>query len=109
MPNISFTTDGWTSINNDSFIAVTVHFIDPEECVLKTFLLEYLNVMEFHTAVNLSLFLNNCFKDWNITEKVKVSVSDNAANNISNRYESKLAPYSLFSGHIKSNCTIWTR
>lgn len=29
---ISFTTDGWTSINNDSFIAVTVHFIDPEEC-----------------------------------------------------------------------------
>ncbi|XP_025423650.1 zinc finger BED domain-containing protein 1-like [Sipha flava] len=55
---ISFTTDGWTSINNDSFIAVTVHFIDPEECVLKTFLLGY----------------------WNITEKVKVAVSDNAAN-----------------------------
>lgn len=28
------------------------------------------------------LFLNNCFKEWNInlTEKVKVAVSDNAAN-----------------------------
>ncbi|XP_025411120.1 zinc finger BED domain-containing protein 1-like [Sipha flava] len=77
---ISFTTDGWTSINNDSFIAVTVHFIDPEECVLKTFLLGCFNVVESHTAVNLSLFLNNCFKDWNITEKVKVAVSDNAAN-----------------------------
>lgn len=36
--------------------------------------------MESDTAVNLSLFLNNCFKNWNITEKVKVAVSDNAAN-----------------------------
>lgn len=77
---ISFTTDGWTSLNNDSFIAVTVHFIDPEECVLKTFLLGCFNVVESHTAVNLSLFLNNSFKEWNITEKVKVAVSDNAAN-----------------------------
>jgi hypothetical protein len=77
---ISFTTDGWTSINNDSFIAVTVHFIDPEEYVLKTFLLGSFNVVESHTAVSLSLFLNNYFKDWNITEKVKVAVSDNAAN-----------------------------
>lgn len=77
---ISFTTDGWTSINNDSFIAVTVHFIDLEVCVLKTFLLGCFNVVESHTPVNLSLFLNNCFKDWNITEKVKVAVSDNAAN-----------------------------
>jgi len=77
---ISFTTDGWTSLNNDSFIAVTVHFIDLEECILKTFLLGCFNVVESHTAVNLSLFLNNCFKEWNITEKVKVAVSDNAAN-----------------------------
>ncbi|XP_022162105.1 zinc finger BED domain-containing protein 1-like [Myzus persicae] len=77
---ISFTTDGWTSLNNDRFIAVTVHFMDPEECILKTFLLGCFNVVESHTAVNLSLFLNDCFKEWNITEKVKVAVSDNAAN-----------------------------
>lgn len=25
---IAFTTDGWTSINNDSFVAVTVHLMD---------------------------------------------------------------------------------
>lgn len=77
---ISFTTDGWTSINNDGFVAVTIHFIDKEECVLKTFLLGCYHMEKSHTALNLSLFLNNCFKEWDIQEKVKVAVSDNAAN-----------------------------
>lgn len=26
------------------------------------------------------MFLNNCFKEWNISEKIKVAVTDNAAN-----------------------------
>lgn len=33
-----------------------------------------------HTAVNLFSFLNNCFKEWDISEKVKVTASDNVAN-----------------------------
>lgn len=60
---ISFTTDGWTSINNDGFVAITVHFIDSEECVLKTFLLGCYNMTASHTALNLSFFLNKCFQE----------------------------------------------
>lgn len=77
---IAFTTDGWTSINNDSFVAVTVHFIDTTECVLKSFLLGCFSFEKSHTSDNLSAFLNNCFKEWNISEKIKVAVTDNAAN-----------------------------
>ncbi|XP_050527937.1 uncharacterized protein LOC126898031 [Daktulosphaira vitifoliae] len=36
---IAFTTDGWTSLNNDSFVALTIHYIDKNECTLKSFLL----------------------------------------------------------------------
>lgn len=28
MKNISFTTDMWTSVNNESYISLTAHFID---------------------------------------------------------------------------------
>ncbi|XP_060845898.1 E3 SUMO-protein ligase ZBED1-like [Rhopalosiphum padi] len=35
---------------------------------------------ESHTAVNLSDFMNKCFIEWEIQEKIKVAVSDNAAN-----------------------------
>jgi len=83
LPNaqyVAFTTDGWTSINNDSFVALTVHFIDQTNCNLKTFLLGCYYFEKSHTASNLSDFLNNCFKEWDIAEKVKVAVSDSAAN-----------------------------
>lgn len=78
--HIAFTTDGWTSVNNDSFVAITIHFIDKEECILKTHLLGCYNFIESHTAVNLSDFMNKCFIEWEIQEKIKVAVSDNAAN-----------------------------
>lgn len=32
---IAMSTDGWTNINNESYVAITVHFIDNELCVLK--------------------------------------------------------------------------
>lgn len=77
---IAITTDGWTSINTNSFIAVTGHFIDRESCELKSHILGCYNFEDRHTSVNLSTFLNKTFEDWNIAEKVKVAVSDNAAN-----------------------------
>jgi len=66
LPNtqyVAFTTDGWTSINNDSFVALTVHFIYQTDCSLKTFLLGCYYFEKSHTASNLSDFLNNCFKE----------------------------------------------
>lgn len=60
---IAFTTDGWTSINNNSFVAVTVHFIDTTECVLKSFLLGCFNFEKSHSSNNLSVFLKDCFNE----------------------------------------------
>ena len=77
---IAFTTDSWTSLNNDSFVAITVHYIDSIECVLKSYLLGCYYFEQAHTAINLSEFMNKCFDEWGISEKIKIAVSDNAAN-----------------------------
>lgn len=77
---IAFTTDGWTSLNNDSFVAITVHYIDNIECVLKSYLLGCYYFEQAHTAINLSEFMIKCFDEWEISEKIKVAVSNNAAN-----------------------------
>ncbi|KAG8176090.1 hypothetical protein JTE90_025548 [Oedothorax gibbosus] len=50
--NVSLTTDGWTFINNESFIATTVHFID-EDGDLKSLLLGCSRFEASHTSVNL--------------------------------------------------------
>ncbi|XP_025410740.1 zinc finger BED domain-containing protein 1-like [Sipha flava] len=77
---IAMSTDGWTSVNNESYVAVTVHFIDTELCVLKSHLLGCYYFELSHTAINLSTFLNNCFEEWSIVNKVKIAISDNASN-----------------------------
>lgn len=77
---IAMSTDGWTSINNESYVAITVHFIDKELCILKSHLLGCYYFEKSHTAENLSSFLNQCFEEWSISNKVKVAISDNAAN-----------------------------
>lgn len=59
---------------------MTVHFIDTTECVLKSFLLGCFNFEKSHSSNNLSVFLKDCFNEWNISEKIKVAVTDNAAN-----------------------------
>lgn len=70
-------------MNNDSFAAITFHFIDSIECVLKSFLLGCYYFEQAHTAINLSEFLNKCFDKWEIFEKIKIAVRDNSVNIIS--------------------------
>lgn len=77
---IAMSTDGWTSINNESFVAINVNFIDKKLCILKSHLLGCYYFEKSHTAENLSSFLNKSFEEWNIRSKVKVAISDNAAN-----------------------------
>jgi len=47
------TTDCWTSRNNDSFMAITIHFLD-SEFVFKSILLECHSFNLNHTGFNLS-------------------------------------------------------
>lgn len=78
---VCLTTDCWTSINNESFIAVTAHFIDPKnETQLSSVLLGCNSFDEKHTAGNLARYLRNTVDDWNLSDKLTGVVSDNAAN-----------------------------
>lgn len=78
---VCMTTDGWTSLNNESFVAVTVHFIDPSnETQLSSVLLGCTKFRERHTAENLAIFLINIVDEWNLNNKIAGVLSDNASN-----------------------------
>lgn len=75
------TTDGWTSLNNESFVAVTVHFIDSSnETKLSSVLLGCTNFRERYIAENLAIFLRNTVDEWNLNNKIAGVISDNASN-----------------------------
>lgn len=79
---ICVTTDSWTSINNEGFTAITVHFIIEEQCQLKlkSYLLDCFAFEDKHTAQNLATLLGKKFKEWKIEQKIVCVVSDNAHN-----------------------------
>ncbi|CAG5000612.1 unnamed protein product [Parnassius apollo] len=77
---ICITTDAWTSIVNDGYIAITAHFIDTEINKLCTVMIGCIEFEERHTSENLKSFLEAKFLEWNIHRNVNVIVSDNAAN-----------------------------
>ncbi|XP_047002906.1 zinc finger BED domain-containing protein 4-like [Schistocerca americana] len=78
----SLSTDGWTSRNNESYIAIVAHFID-EETKLQSALLGCINYKERHTCQDLCNFMKDVMTDWHISHKVAAIVSDNAANILS--------------------------
>ncbi|XP_050561015.1 E3 SUMO-protein ligase ZBED1-like [Spodoptera frugiperda] len=79
---ICLCTDGWTSSANQSYIAVTAHYID-NNTKLKSILLGCINYNERHTSANLTAFIRQIIQDWQITNKICCIVSDNAANILS--------------------------
>lgn len=76
---VTLTTDSWTSRNTENFLAVTCHFIT-EEFELRNVLLECSTYAESHTSKNLAKELKKTFDEWNISSKILLMVSDNAAN-----------------------------
>lgn len=76
---VCVTTDGWTSIDNRSFLAVTAHWIN-KRAELKSNLLECLVFNDQHTSENLCNFLKDVFNKWKIGNKIVSVVTDNAAN-----------------------------
>ncbi|KAJ8958368.1 hypothetical protein NQ314_006429 [Rhamnusium bicolor] len=76
---VSLTTDCWTSGNNDSFIGITIHFVD-DDFKLQTMLLKCAVFNKSHISANLSDELNTISEEWGVNRKVVLAVSDNAAN-----------------------------
>lgn len=76
---LSLTTDGWKSINNQHYIALTVHFIN-SSTKLCSRLIGCINYNEKCTSQELSDFLMATVKKWNIENKISAVVTDNAPN-----------------------------
>jgi hypothetical protein len=76
---ICLTTDSWTSMCTQNYIAVTAHFVSAD-WHLESCLLECFQYGERHTADNLRDELMRVVNDWEIREKVVAVVTDNAAN-----------------------------
>ncbi|KAJ8953453.1 hypothetical protein NQ318_023572 [Aromia moschata] len=76
---ICLTTDCWTSVNTESFIALTGHFIN-DDFELQSVLLECSHLMGQHTSQILASTINRIVTDWGLSEKVILVVSDNASN-----------------------------
>ncbi|XP_051793003.1 E3 SUMO-protein ligase ZBED1-like [Acanthochromis polyacanthus] len=76
---VSLTSDMWTSINMDAYLAVTCHYISDED-QLCTSLLGVQHFPKAHTAENLAAGHAQLMEEWGITDKVKCLVTDGAAN-----------------------------
>ena len=76
---VCITTDAWTSINMDSFLTVTCHFIN-DIYQLKTYVLETVKIEGSHTGAAIANNLKGIFNNWKIEDKVISVVTDNAVN-----------------------------
>ena len=76
---VSVTSDMWTSINTEAFLAVTCHFID-DSTNLQSVVLGVQHFPEAHSAVNLANTKTTLMSEWGIRDKVTCLVTDGAAN-----------------------------
>lgn len=77
---ICVTTEGWTSITNDRYIAITAHYIDQESDKFNSVMIGCIHFEEWHTSSNLSEFLKSKFLEWGIENAIVAFVSDNTVN-----------------------------
>ena len=69
----------WISRNNESFMAITIHFIN-ENFKPTSILLDCAEFKARHTSKELAKELNRVVTQWNVKNKILVAVSDNASN-----------------------------
>lgn len=82
LKNVTFvtvTTDCWTSISIQSYMAVTIHYIDTTFSI-KSVLLECSEFEQDHTSKNLASALRQTMQTWGFENKILICVTDNAAN-----------------------------
>ncbi|CAG9840967.1 unnamed protein product [Diabrotica balteata] len=76
---ITLSTDSWTSINTEGYVAVTAHFIATDwqyyGCLLSCFKYD-----GRHTVENIARELRRVADEWSISDKVYAITTDNAAN-----------------------------
>ena len=80
LKGVSFTTDIWTSRNNDSFISLTLHYIN-SEFELVRFLIACTPFIGRHTGEAIAVNLDSFISDLNLNEEVhRACANDNGSN-----------------------------
>nr|CAI5847868.1 unnamed protein product [Callosobruchus analis] len=77
--SVCITTDSWTSANNESFTAVTAHYLT-DNLEIRSHLLECIQSEERHTAENISTLLLQVVSTFFVENKITACTTDNAAN-----------------------------
>lgn len=77
---ICVTLDGWTSIVQGEYIAITAHFIDQVTDELCSVMIGCIQYDSTHTSSDLSEFLKNKFVEWEIENIIIAVVSDTTSN-----------------------------
>ena len=78
--SLSFTTDGWTSHSNESYISLTVHYVT-EEWKLRHITLNHEYSKDQHTAANLNNLIVRLIEKWSFCKHIPMYfVTDNAPN-----------------------------
>lgn len=99
---LSCTSDGWSSLNRDPYMSLTIHFIS-DEWNLSTKCLATSYLPEAHTADNIASFWNDTFEEYGIIkEDIITMTTDAAANMVATCNKSGLRRISCF-GHILHN------
>ena len=77
--SINFTTDLWTSHQNDSYISVTISWID-QKMQLHKALIGIELLPNSHTSENIKNNLNTILENWNLKDKCFATTTDNGTN-----------------------------
>ncbi|TFY74982.1 hypothetical protein EWM64_g9031 [Hericium alpestre] len=74
--DLNFATDAWSSPNHHAFIALTVHLLLNGEPI--SILLDFVEVVESHSGINLAKVFAKILEDFGISEKILSVTCDNA-------------------------------
>ncbi|TFY78228.1 hypothetical protein EWM64_g5785 [Hericium alpestre] len=77
--DLNFATDAWSSPNHRAFIALTVHLLLNGEPI--SILLDFLEVAESHSGLNLAKVFAQVLDNFGISEKILSVTCDNASAN----------------------------
>lgn len=89
---VALTVDGWTSCATDSYITVTVHYVD-HAWALQSHVLQTRVFNESHTGINLAALLRDVCHEWKLDDKNPALVSDNARNMVVAGAEADVDPH----------------
>ena len=77
---VSFTTDLWTGCHGRAYMAITIHYISPDNMQFHHHCITTQEVSVAHNAENLANEIEEVLNEWGIRERIYGATTDNAQN-----------------------------